>query len=201
MIRINLLSKLDKDVAAARAAIRARSFSGRNPALGKMFNCEICGNRHRSIKICKPIYATGRYDLAPEGEKKILIASQKTLKGVIGARAVAKKRFHPHPSKRKLRLVQRTQEIYPTNAPYFKYAVECMKYSRTLAGRQLRFETGRTKKLARDQQKLSRRINQLSAVPGARLPNRQLTVTAIGLQSRREKLAKRTEANKVKNES
>jgi hypothetical protein len=48
LIRINVLSPAQKAAAAAILAIQARSFSGRNPELGKMFWCPVCGLRHRS---------------------------------------------------------------------------------------------------------------------------------------------------------
>jgi hypothetical protein len=51
MIKINVLSPMNKNVAAALAAIRARPYSGRNPQLGKMINCDLCGNRHRQVRL------------------------------------------------------------------------------------------------------------------------------------------------------
>jgi hypothetical protein len=51
MIQVNLLSTerqaLNTAVARTRAALRNRSFSGRNPQLGRMINCPICLQRHR----------------------------------------------------------------------------------------------------------------------------------------------------------
>jgi hypothetical protein len=38
----------DEKVAAALSEIRGRSFSGRNPHLGKMIKCQVCGQRHRA---------------------------------------------------------------------------------------------------------------------------------------------------------
>lgn len=148
MIRINLLSAMNRNVAAALAAIRARSFSGRNPQLGPMINCPVCKLRHRKTNVvkgvvvkCEAKYAPHRFvegDKIVEGEPQM--AAQNTLKGVFGAAFVAKKRFHPHPSKKKLQLVQRTQELYPQNSPYITDPVECMKESRKQAARQLKDE-------------------------------------------------------------
>lgn len=156
MIKVNLLSPMNKNVAAALAAIRARPYSGRNPQLGKMVNCQICGTRHRQVRlfeareaiksdgtvvsieqtssVCKMVYAVGRYD----PDKKPLIASQIKLKGVFGAAMVAKKRIKPHLSKKKLQLVQLTQQIYPQNEPYITNPQECMEESRKQAARQLK---------------------------------------------------------------
>ena len=58
MIKINVLSPMNKNVAAALAAIRARPYSGRNPQLGKMINCDLCGNRHRQVRFFEARTAT-----------------------------------------------------------------------------------------------------------------------------------------------
>ena len=96
MIKINMLSSLNKAVAEARNEIRSRSFNGRNPQLGRMINCHICGRRHREIQIvggkiykCELKYSVGRWD----PDKKPLIAAQDTLKGVMGAQRFARKRI------------------------------------------------------------------------------------------------------------
>ena len=171
MIQINVLDiekqKLNAAMAAALKAIRARSYSGRNPELGKMINCPICDLRHRGV-ICTPVYATGRWDLAPEGEKKLLIASQNTAKGVMGAHTVAKKRLHPHPSKRKLQLVQLTQRLFPLHEPYLTDPIECMKAARNDAYRIIIKGMKMASKLYRGQQKTSRRINAGLVIPGSR---------------------------------
>ena len=148
MIRINMLSEMNKNVAAALAAIRSRSFSGRNPQLGKMINCPICRLRHRKTNIvggkvvkCEARYAPHRFvdgDKIVEGAS--MMASQETAKGVLGARFFAKKRFHPHPSKKKLQLVQRTQQIFTQFKIYITDPIECMKESRKEAARQLKYE-------------------------------------------------------------
>lgn len=46
--------------AAALEEIRNRSFSGRNPHLGRMINCAFCGLRHRENHFpeCKQTFAT-----------------------------------------------------------------------------------------------------------------------------------------------
>ena len=148
MIRINMLDvskqKLNAAVAKALETIRNRTFSGRNPQLGKMFNCPICDRRHRGT-ICEPKYAVGRY----ADPKVPLIASQETAKGVLGAHVFAKKRFHPHPNRKGLLLVQRTQFLYPLFEKYINDPVECMKGARTEAARQLKDEARIQRRLKR----------------------------------------------------
>lgn len=147
MIRINMLDvgkqKLNAAVAKALAAIRARSYSGRNPQLGRMINCPICDRRHRG-SICEPHYAVGRYD----PDKKPLIANQLTARGVLGKHSMPK-RYHPHPNHKGLLLVQRTQFIYPQFELYISDPVECMKASRKEAARQLREEDKIRKRIKR----------------------------------------------------
>lgn len=171
MIRINLLTdesiaalKLNRAVAAAVNAIRSRSFSGRNPQLGKMINCAVCDKRHRNSIVCTPKYGVGRYD----PEKKPLVASDKTARGILGAARFAKVRFHPHHSHKLLQLVQRTQQIFPQFAPYLTDPEECMKESRKEAARQLKTERDANTKIKRQQQQIARRINFGLARPGSR---------------------------------
>jgi hypothetical protein len=75
--------------------IRARSFSGRNPHLGKMINC-VCGLRHREFeRVCKQKFA--EKDGVIYGELKPPEGlTQLTRKQILGAKAFAKKRIRPH---------------------------------------------------------------------------------------------------------
>jgi hypothetical protein len=100
-----------------KARFEARSYSERHPELGKMLKCQICLTRHRSLKVCRQKFATDTHDPRPEGEKKLLVASQTTIKGVWGALGFAKKRRKPHHSHALLRLVQRTQDLFPKYYP------------------------------------------------------------------------------------
>jgi hypothetical protein len=194
LIRINVQDPktLAMNIAIAKTvnAIRNRSFHDRNPSIGKMVNCPICDRRHRE-PLCQPVYAVGRW----ADEKIPLIASQTTRKGVYGAATVAKKRFHPHPSKRKLQLVQRTQTLYPQNEPYLTDPVECMKESRKQAVRQLETEWAEARKIRRNQQKLSRRINALLTRFVAQLKKTQTPPARDTQLKWREAQAARTEAN------
>ena len=89
-------------IAKLREDISERSFSGRHPELGKMFNCQICGLRHRSSIICK---------------ENIVVPTAQTRKGVYGAAAFAKKRIKSHHSHGLLQLVQLTQTLFPKYYP------------------------------------------------------------------------------------
>jgi hypothetical protein len=75
--------------------IRDRSFSGRNPHLGKMVNCPFCNLRHRqNERKCEQKFAEedgivyGAL-VPPEG------LTQLTKRQIFGARAFAKKRQRP----------------------------------------------------------------------------------------------------------
>lgn len=173
MIKINILDinkqRLNKAVFEALEAIRNRSFSGRNPQLGKMINCHVCSTRHRSYPACIIKYAKGsRYDMLPESEKKEMVIEPTTIKQLVGARQFARKREHPHPSKRGLQLVQRVQKLFPFNEPYLSDPKECMKESRKQAIRELKAEHRLVRRAIRRQTQISRRINAGLAKPGAR---------------------------------
>jgi hypothetical protein len=184
VIRINLQTQknLERNQLVTKAfnVLRARSFSGRHPEVGRMINCPVCDRRHRG-NICEPKYGVGRWD----PEKKSLIACQDTQKGVLGAVGFAKKRKHSHPSKRKLQLVQRTQEIFHEYWPYFTNAKECMEMSREEAVRQLKKERAKTSKFFRSVKDVSRRINAGLARTGSRyLAPVPVNLTDAGRQKR-----------------
>ncbi|MDA4129168.1 MAG: hypothetical protein OK457_00205 [Thaumarchaeota archaeon] len=116
------------------------------------------------------------------------------MKGVYGAKAFAKKRIHPHPSKRKLHLVERTQNLFPHNAPFFTDPREAMKESRKEAFRQLKTEKNVTRKKSMRRSDNSRRINAGLTVfiPEWGVPSKPKAAT---IAKRREKQAARTKAN------
>jgi hypothetical protein len=146
--------QLQEAVDKATKALRSRSYSGRHPELGKMIKCAACGRRHYDFKICEITYAKD--------------ADGNEIVNPWGARSNIRGRFHPHPSKRKLQLVQRTQKVFYEYQPYFKDAHDCMVEARTEAGRQLKAERKAESKRIRHQQKHSRRINLGLAAPGTR---------------------------------
>lgn len=96
---------LTKAVAEFTKAQEAKSFSGRHPELGKMVNCRVCSTRHRSIHVCEQRHVV---ELIPPPGLTGLTKNQ-----VVGRAAFAKKRVMPHYSKRRLQLVQLTQQLYP----------------------------------------------------------------------------------------
>jgi hypothetical protein len=77
---------VEQALAEVAARKHALSFSGRNPDLGPMIKCHVCGTRHRrNERKC---------------EQKIVMPTGQTRKGVLGAAVFAKKRIHPHPNQR-----------------------------------------------------------------------------------------------------
>ena len=188
MIRINMLSverqALNAAIAKTRAALRNRSFSGRNPQLGRMIKCQICGRRHRENwevggvrYMCVQQFAKPRYMFTtteageiipvPMDQRPELIANQKTHKGQYGAAAFAKKRLLPHHNRRDLLLVQRTIELYPEHAVYLSDPLEAMREARLQAQREiarnLELRSGRRKRLQKISRN-SRKLNQRRAL-------------------------------------
>src|SRR6266404_7287931 len=81
MIKINVVGDLQKAINAVLFAIQDRSFSGRNPELGKMVNCRVCGTRHRlNERKCeqKFTYSVGDYEYFREDEKGDLVPAYRT---------------------------------------------------------------------------------------------------------------------------
>ena len=192
----------EKAVADAIAAVRGRSFSGRNPELGKMVNCRVHGWRHRQFEInpkgCEQVFTYSvkdkdgrRYEqfreevvTDPEGEegpngevpKKVTLVpdlrtaipanSKPTMRQILGAASVAKKRFHPHYSKIKLQFIERTRVVYDNlkfvwnllDKPSAKASK--LERARIIAARQLRKERRAEGDASRRRQETSRRINR-----------------------------------------
>lgn len=158
------VDKLKRAIAveAALKAVRSRSFSGRHPELGKMIKCPICNRRHRSSIVCKAVYAKDK-----NGQP--MMASQRTRRGVYGAKAFDKQRFHLHPNKNNLQLVQRTQELYPQHEPYLGQDPQaCMESAREQATEQLTEKRRKARRAARRRAQFSRRINLGLLPPGSR---------------------------------
>ena len=149
-----------------------KSFSGRHPELGRMINCQICGNRHRehdSIVVCTQRFCTSKHD------SSVLLTSDSahdgpaTIKDVIGAAAFAKKRRNPHFSHRRLQLVQMTQQIFHEEfEPYFTDHVSSMKQARMIAAIALKNARRVRSQSKQHQQDCSRRINRGLLPGGAR---------------------------------
>ena len=123
---MNEEQKLKEAIDQTLAAIQSRSFSQRHLELGRMIKCQVCNKRHRE-PTCKLIYA-----MDAEGKPRMVERA--------GRASFAKKRFHPHPNRRGLQLVQRTQQLFGENNPYIPDPQDCMEYSRTQASRELKKE-------------------------------------------------------------
>lgn len=167
MIKVNLLDakteSLAKALANAVKALRSRSFSERNPQLGKMIKCQVCLRRHREPQ-CKPVYGVGRFD----PEAKPLVAAE-TRRGIVGAKQFAKRRFNPHFSKWRLQLVELTKALFPQHNIYLPDPTEAMRSARKEAGRILKKKWVTDRKLKRRQQDISRRINAGLENPGTQV--------------------------------
>jgi len=188
----------EKAVADAIAAVRGRSFSGRNPELGKMVNCRVHGWRHRQFEFsptgCEQVftysvkdkdgrrYEQFREEVAPANEQEagdpekvtlvpdlrtaIPANSKPTMRQILGAASVAKKRFHPHYSKIKLQFIERTRVVYDNlkfvwnllDKPSAKASK--LERARIIAARQLRKERRASSDAIRRRQETSRRINR-----------------------------------------
>lgn len=121
-----------EQLAEAEGLIAGRSFSGRNPQLGKMIKCTVCQLRHRAIQKCEPRFTNvaGDFEYFKEetdketGETKLVPAyrtavdaavsavGKPTKRSVVGAAAFNRKRVKPHHSKIKLLFIERVREVY-----------------------------------------------------------------------------------------
>lgn len=174
MIKINLLSseqrKVNEAVAAFNTAHIAKSFSGRHPELGRMVKCQVCQTRHRDYIKCQQKFAVGRYDLAPEGEKKILMADQTTRNGVMGAASVKGKRLKPHPNSYALQILERVKVKFPEKhldlpAEAFGKLLKSVRADAVVyVDKKLAIKAGKKRR----QQDVSRRINNGLLVGGSR---------------------------------
>lgn len=116
--------ELQLAIANATLTLQRAPFSKRHPELGKMVNCPVCSTRHRQHeRKCEQVftYRVGDYELFREDEDGNLVPDYRTAlrpdeaptrNQVIGRAAFAKKRFHPHPSKIKLLLIERTRAAF-----------------------------------------------------------------------------------------
>jgi hypothetical protein len=151
-------------VADALEAITNRSFSGRNPHLGKMVNCAFCGRRHRQVEElktltkneggeletrvthwkCEQKFATGRWDV--RDPKPLLIAGEtpeteaviNKLKIVIGAKAFKGRRLKPHHNHRAMLFIEEVRKLTPD-----EYTQEDLEKARKRAKRILAKRYGR----------------------------------------------------------
>jgi hypothetical protein len=138
---------LDKAISDFKESQESKSFSQRHPELGKMINCAVCGLRHRDRVVCNQ-----RFALYEDGTERV--------NEHVGNSIFNKKRFHPHPNKRNLQLIERTR--YNFDDYLHLDSVNGMKAARAQAGRELRLERKEASNKKRNQQKISRRINEVT---------------------------------------
>ena len=132
---------LTKAVAAFEEDRRNASFSKRNPDLGKMINCPLCGMRHR---VHDPVMLNS----TAHGEQVFGDVKYPSRTAVF-----AKKRLHSHLNKKQLVFVQRVRDLLPY------YGVEKLAKVKRKVKEALAREAQVLQPRARNQQKLSRRIN------------------------------------------
>jgi hypothetical protein len=121
---------------AALEEIQGRSFSGRNPELGKMIKCQVCGLRHREReRKCEQKFThtyggrengganqyrkyrevedqNGEVSVEPDYRTALRPGERPTVRQQLGAAYFHKKRFHPHPSKIKLKFIERVRTVF-----------------------------------------------------------------------------------------
>jgi hypothetical protein len=138
---------------------RFKSFSERNPQLGKMIKCQVCKKRHRKYLICVQVFALDSVEVDLETGEKTSI--YRTAPGR-GRTQFKGKRLKPHLSKPKLLFINRVRELLDYDedtdleSDVFKIA---LKAARKKAGRQLRKEA-RFKRSQRNARRAkARRIN------------------------------------------
>ena len=166
-----------EQLATALSAVQGRSFSARHPELGKMKNCQVCGERHRvNERKCEQKFTNrvGDYEFFREDEKGELVPDYRTaipadakptMKQIVGAAQFSKKRIHPHPSKIKLLLIERVRIIFQNmgfnleneDKEQFK---KDLHTARVLAARELRKERRLKTWHTNTRQHESRRINR-----------------------------------------
>lgn len=178
MIKINVLRSLgvQKAIDGFHKARRTMSFLERNPHLGHMVNCAICGNRHFSSKICTPVYATHDKEGDPyfEDGSPLIINPDPTGNAIdfkrafYGAAAFAKKRFRPHRHPRENVIWQITKQLSEESV-YFgsMEQPDITKQFRTAKAIVDRRENAYARMRQR-MQDTSRRINAGLAKPGER---------------------------------
>jgi len=153
-----------KAVESFQQSFRERSFSGRNPDLGKMINCGVCGWRHRSSVVCEQRFAKvriGHKEIRELAKKyNLIIPDQFRQTEPVNPKPRLgigpKKRIKPHFSKRRLILVQRVKEFIEAMPEAEAFATEV----RALMFQTLKRGWKNQAKIYRDTQKQSRTTNR-----------------------------------------
>ena len=181
--------ELKKQIADALAAIRSKSFTDRNPYLGKMINCYVCGNRHYSSKVCEPVYATHDRHGDPyfEDESPLVIDPRNATDPIVqrnaifGASPFKGKRILPHRHPVTLEILNRAYETFDEHVEFLIEMNAIFGLSEgeieeqpdmTVHVRNARAfvfdRIDRKTRKAQRQADISRRINRGLAKPGAR---------------------------------
>jgi hypothetical protein len=163
-----LKSLLDKSISEFKASQEAKSFSGRHPELGKMINCHICSRRHRSVQVCQQVFATSTREGEPLQGELVPPDGMTTLTKyqVVGRAPYKSKRVNPHYSKKRLQLVQRTQQLFPDHFGVWPSTEEksaemvAMQMARRQAREELEAKRGKKRAKLQTAQHNSRRINR-----------------------------------------
>ncbi len=176
MTEFNVNEEVQKAAEKLHKELQEKSFSGRNPQLGRMVNCSVCDSRHRAAQVCEQKFAMGSSRRPVEDQ--ILLVAAKTRNGVLGAKQFKGKRLKPHPSKANLQLIQLTQDLFPMHFPFYRVpepenatpeeitkqeiesATNAMTAARVDARRMLLQKSYLLRRRRRRQQDISRRINQ-----------------------------------------
>jgi hypothetical protein len=167
--KFDVKAEIAKEVKEFEEKYREKSFSERNPALGKMINCQFCDRRHRSVIQCEQKFALDENEAPRTGANIPGQYPHQTRRGALGVMDNTKgKRVLPHHSHKLLQLVQLTQDMFPAEQPFWPTPVEAMRRARTLAGRILRKKARLIANLRRRRQHVSRAINRGLAVSGSR---------------------------------
>lgn len=165
----NVSEAVKKAVAEFEEEYRVKSFSQRNPAFGKMINCPVCDRRHRNAVPCVQRFALDKNEFPRTGANIPGQHPNQTRRGALGVLDNTKgKRILPHHSSRLLQLVQLTQDMFPSEQPFWPTPVEAMHRGRTLAGRFLRKRVRLEGDARRERQHVSRSINRGLLSPGSR---------------------------------
>lgn len=159
--------------------IKAGSFRERHPELGKLINCQVCGQRHWASKVCHQRFAVQFIEEDVEtGERTNVYATavphhakHPTVNQVIGAAIFKGKRRKPHVSAKKLRFIEKVRKLMTgvavdLESEDFK---SMLNQARHMAAREISREDEAKAIRLRLQQDLSRRINRGLATPGTQI--------------------------------
>jgi hypothetical protein len=94
-------------IAKFQDTFQERTYSQRNPDLGKMVNCAVCGMRHRSSQVCEQRFAKVRIGHSEEYRQTEAVNPKRRFGMGAG------KRINPHFCWRRLQIVDLTKQLFP----------------------------------------------------------------------------------------